>query len=979
MVWQRKLSLALGVSAHSTAITLAAFMGGLALGSLWGGRLAERTRPARLYAVAEIVLAALALGATFLLDALPAAYVALVGWFGSGAGANVARALLAGLVLLPPTICMGVTIPALLKAFARRGEGIGASAGFLSAVNTLGAAAGTLGAAFFLIERYGLLGTVLLAVGANVLVALTALVLARGEELPAVEAPAARGALPSPRRDAVVWFVLAASGLTTFANETLWTRALLFSIGDNSAFAFAEMLATVLIGLVIGDTLGGLVADRVRHPKRLLGILQLLLAAAVAASVVTMRPAGVLEELDGGRSGGADPSMLFARESLVDFAMRAFVESARIVLPAAILAGMGLPVAIRILGGGASDPGRIAGKALMVNTLGAVLGALAGGFLLLPLLGFQMGLLASAAVSLVVGSAAVLSDASVSATGRVAPWLVAAGLVIAAAVPAWSTEPPWKKALTQGRPGFEVIHYADGVSASVGVVRRIATDDRVLWVDNDAQAGTDAAMRVHLALLGHLGAAFHPEPRSGLVVGFGCGISVAALAMHPFERIDVAELSPEVVAAARFFESANGRVHEDPRVSIRFEDGRNFLLASPGGYDVITSDPIDPDDAGVTSLYSREYFRLVRSRLAPGGVACHWIPTQYSTAVYGSLVGAFREAFPNAWVFDADFTTVIVGRREDGPAAPWARLEAVFADERARRSLAECGVDAPEDLLALRLAGPRGLLRFHEASGGLVNTDDRPIAEYAGPRSLRSRSPDSWNEKFELLLRGEEEGIEALVADVPASAQPRLAAARAAAERAFRARMILASSGPEWVPALRARLLALRRPAPRFVDVACGLDGPEFAPGADTAEFDAAFAAGLDALEKPDPGSALVHFDRALGARAASPRALLGLLVAGLDAKEPLVASYAAVELLRWQERMASVVSGVLKGLVELLIRRAADPARRDEVLARVRALVPALADTPVERLLEGWRGIHRTLDFRPDLGRFEARPPGGS
>jgi hypothetical protein len=380
---------------------------------------------------------------------------------------------------------------------------------------------------------------------------------------------------------------------------------------------------------------------------------------------------------------------------------------------------------------------------------------------------------------------------------------------------------------------------------------------------------------------------------------------------------------------------------------------------------VITSDPIDPDDAGVTSLYSKEYFELVRARLAPGGVACHWMPTQYSTEVYASLIEAFRSVFPSCWLFDADFTTVIVGRREDGPAATWQTLERAFADALVRASFSEIGVDSPADLLALRLSGPSGVSRL--TAGRPPNSDDRPIAEYGGPRSIHGRTPESWTEKFRILNAGRKLDPEGLIDAIPSRELEEAESRHAAAGRAFEARLVLPLLSSDFLPAARA----LRRPCPRFVDVICGLARPEFAPDDDSSAFDVAFAAALDALGAKRRADAQTAFEAAAALHAGSPRSTLGLVVTSMERGDALGASHATATLAVLTPYLAPLASGLLKLQINRLIDDVGEPSRSAPSLARLRELLPFDAGQDAARWRTRWKAVHRGLRLDPASGRF--------
>jgi len=726
VVWTRNLSLVLGVTSQAVATVLAVFMGGLALGSWLLGRVGDTTRaPLRLYGWLELGIALFGFGTAFLFDGLSDLYVALrhseliaPSLFG------VVRVGLAGIALLGPTTLMGATLPILIRAFCRTPDRIGRESGRLYAINTVGAVIGTLFAAFVMVEAVGLRATILTAAGINLFVGLASLLLARGEagHKPSFEqawVPPAAPAMPTDSGDArtrrAVLLAFAASGFLALAYEVLWTRYLIYVVGENSVYAFATMLAAFLIGIALGSAIASVVAERVKNRVALLGGVIVLIGAAALVTVAIMTPLVTHRRW----SGGGEAFWLLSTKS--------FIKCLLILIVPTTLSGSTFAIVAKVYARNPETIGRDVGRAYAMNTLGAIFGALAGGFLVLPYLGLRAGLVVLGAINVVVGLWLLLRRGSTVRAPRVA---LATGLVaVLAAGSVALSGAPEQVALPHGDE--ELVFYEDGPESSVAVLRSPSSGNLHLLVDGDGQAGTWSRYQVHLRLLGHLAPMFHPDPKDALVVAFGAGVTTGSLAQHPVERVDLVELSGAVLRAAPWFAEANHDALNDPKLNVIRDDGRNFLLATDRMYDVITSDPIDPDDAGVTSLYSKEYYELVRSRLRPGGVACQWMTSRYDPADYRLLVRTFQSVFPNTSIWFADFTTVLVGMRDE-PAVSMDDLRARMADPKVAASLAAIGVDDAEDLLSLYIAGPDEVRAL--VGEGPYNSDDRPYIEYQGPR-----------------------------------------------------------------------------------------------------------------------------------------------------------------------------------------------------------------------------------------------------
>jgi spermidine synthase len=727
VAWTRQLTLMLGVTSEAISTVLAVFMGGLALGAWLLGRLADRVRsPLRLYAVLEAGIALAGAASPLLLDALTGVYVDLRRSGVAGPGALAAlRIVLAAAALLVPTTLMGGTLPILVRGLNRVPGQLSRDAGTLYAINTLGAVVGTLATAFVLIQAVGVRHTIWLAASLNALVGLAAFVLARAEREDTAprRAPVTRAAAPDPAPDRrtvrAVLVAYAISGFLALAYEVLWTRWLIAVAGENSVYAFSLMLAAFLLGIVLGSAVAAIIGDRVRDLVLFLGVVM------VGVGVSALFTMGLMEVAVGMLALPPDASFL-------ELSLRRFLRCIAVLIVPTTFSGMTFAIVAKLY---ARDPQRVghdAGVAYAANTIGAILGALAGGFAILPLLGLQRGLLLLSAVSVATGLFLVLRRRP----DGTRPWRVAGVALVFALSGAYSVASGRDLfQRTMESPDYDVLFYEPGKQSTVAVMRWKISGELGLIVDNDSQAGTHAHLQVSLRLLGHLPLLFHPAPKDVLVVAFGAGMTTGSALQHPIERLDQIELSSSVIRAAPLFAPFNHDPLADPRLRLIQDDGRNYLLSTDQTYDVITSDPIDPDDAGVTSLYSKEYYELIRDRLRPGGVAAQWIPSRYDAESYWLLVRTFQAVFPVTSVWHSGITTVVVGSKEE-PAVDAASIARRMADPRVRASLAVVGIEDPDSLLSLYTAGPDETRRL--AGPGPLNTDDHPRIEYAGPRSTGS-------------------------------------------------------------------------------------------------------------------------------------------------------------------------------------------------------------------------------------------------
>lgn len=743
-VWQRELHLLLGTSSAALATVLAAFMGGLGLGGIVGARWAP-PRPLAAYGRLEALIGLYALAFPTLVDLAEPAYLAVVrGPLLPAAGPL--QALLAGALLLPPTVAMGATLPLLVRVAVDR---IGTAADRVSALyaaNTAGAVVGTAVAGLALLPTLGLATTTAIAAAGNGLVAALAFgldpwlpPLVPRDDLEADDRPD-----QAPAKAALA--AIALGGAAALASEVLWTRMVGLLLGGTT-YAFTAMLLAVLVGIAIGARFAGPFADdALRYGgthRVLLGLAGVEAAVAAACFGLTFLwtylPYGMvaLYDLLGGEEA---PAAMF----LASFAMCTVL----LVGPAALM-GAAFPYAVRAVAGDRPDAGGPVGRVYAWNTLGGVVGAVLAGFVGIPLLGLRGLAGAAAAVSLVAAAICVARPRPALAAALVG--LAAVPLVVRAP---W--DPLWMSGGLYQYVGWfhdhtpaglrkfttheqELLFEAEGRSTVVTVGRN--TDTGNLWLANngkvDASSTGDLPTQVLCALVG---AQFVERPERVAVVGLASGITAGAATLLPgLGRLEVVELEPAMVDAARFFDGFNHGVLDHPRVTLVWNDGRNHLLrAPPGTYDLVISEPSNPYLSGVANLFTKEFWEMGQSRLVPGGVWAQWVQ------MYGmgpdelrGLLRTFAEVYPHVAVYDvlAGADLVLVG--SDRPLEPTpARAAAFLADEAVAGELAKVGVRFPLDLVALHAMDRDQTLAF--AGRAPLVTDDDMRVEYAAPLWLHT-------------------------------------------------------------------------------------------------------------------------------------------------------------------------------------------------------------------------------------------------
>lgn len=755
VAWTRLLTLSMGHTTAAASTVVAAFLGGLGVGAMIGGPVAERRTPRgalRLYAGLEAAV----LGSALILPAAIGAVEPLLAWAytqGDAPGAlfGIVRLLTCFALVLVPALALGATFPAAIRGMDGLSRPARDASGLLYAANTCGAAAGAAGAGFLLLPHLGTRGTIaagMLATSAAVAAALVAARTAPDHDSdPAEPAPprstsprprSARSARPAPSQASshlpIAALILALTGVASIVYEIVWSRLLAMLVGPTT-YAVAASVATMVSGLGIGAGLGSWLAAQVTHPARWLALL--LLATAASVPWIASTAGGPLPLLvaEGLAETPASAAGLLTRHLAVIVALMA---------PPALGAGLAFPLALTLAAGPRAGRARRVGLAYGVNTLASVAGALAAGFLLIPWAGLQTSLLLVGGALTLAGAAATV-PAGLPAALRWPAFGAAAALV---ALPFWST--PWDQDLLASgvytsspapaaRAGIlssvragRLLYYKEGAAATVSV--KALTGNRSLAIDGKVDA-SDAGDMLTQALLAHVPLLLHPQPSTALIIGLGSGVTLGSALTHPVIRVDVAELSPEVIEASRLFSGRGSHPLDDPRARLIRGDGRSHLLMTDRRYDVIVSEPSNPWMAGVSALFTQEFFAAARSRLAPGGVMCQWAHTyDISADDLQSIVATFLSVFPEGtlWLVGAGDLLLV------GAEGPLDTAIASMADTWTRpgvaADLARVSVQDPYELWTSFLARGRALAAV--TAGARIQRDDRMALEFSGPGAL---------------------------------------------------------------------------------------------------------------------------------------------------------------------------------------------------------------------------------------------------
>ncbi len=706
-VWARLLARLLGSGSSGTALVLGVFMGGMAIGAWLGGGLARKTRqPVKLFVAIEVALAVWAALSPHLLGLIEP-----VGGLGARAG-------VAALALLIPTVLMGMTFPLMGRLVIRDHAGTAAATAEFYGSNTIGAAVGALAGPFVAMPVLGLSGALYAAAAVELLVATGAFFVLKAADREVAEEGAS--GVASAWRDpiTVAAFLMGASAL---ALEVVLTRALV-NVTGASIYAFAIVLTVFLVGIGLGsrwldaDPEGA--SSRDVHAKVFAqAALWLPVAAFAGLYLLGMR----LGEAD---LFGAISNRMPVGTSVTSLWLGHATWAALALLAPAILFGRALPSAIAAVAASRApeERERVLGSVYSANTLGSLVGAVGAGFVAIPLVGPRYALVAALVLPVV---AAVLAGAR--RLGQPIP-LFAVG----AAILGFLT-------LGAGRGVASQVTLAHGPHATVSVEDSDDSGEEVRALRvNGKVVATSGAVDLRLQrLLATIPAQLHGNVKTAVVIGMGTGMTAGALldvpSLESLEVIEISAVIPE--AGARPFAKWNGALLDDPRTTVIHGDGRHVLARSEKRYDLVTSDPIHPWTAGSSDLYCVEHFENMASHLSEGGIASQWLPLyQLSDEDVRTVMASWAAAFPSTSAWLTAYDLVLVGAN-----TPLAGPESLADRElppAMAKALAEAGVRSSGEMAALFAADDAALRTFTAATPPMH--DDRPVLEFRAPRSFLS-------------------------------------------------------------------------------------------------------------------------------------------------------------------------------------------------------------------------------------------------
>lgn len=760
VLWMRMLGLVFGATTLAVSTVLAAFMGGLALGSALAGRLAHRIRkPLSVYGWMEIGIAVYALLVPFLFRWVDNLYALIWQQFQPGFFTfSLWRFLLSCLMLLVPTTLMGATLPVLSAALVRHGA---TAVTRLYACNLVGAIVGTLAAGFLFLPSFGVQTTIVIAAGINFVVGVVCILAQRrtGTQIERIEAASIGNTDVS-----YFWVAVAiASGFVTISTQVSWTRILTMVIGS-STYAFSIVVALFLIGLAGGAWFVGR-KDRSARLRDMLIVVEVLTAISLMFSLVVVNRLPWLLVTFGRNLKISSWAGLLGLQ---------IMSATLLILVPALLMGMVMPL---VLVWATGDPlravGRV-GRSYAVNTIGAIGGAFLTGFVLIPNTSTKFALVLSAIVCVVVAGfayqpAAETRDPALKrslAIGAI-PVLALIMLVVTPrmnladlSIGAYDSLVRELANTREGTPAsngpateqnvHQLLMYEEGPTATVSVRR---DNDIISMAINGRTNASDSMFDMPTqVMLGQLPLFVAPRIEKALIIGYATGVTVGSMLQSPIQSVTCVELEPGTISGSKFFEHVNNRPLDDPRANLIIDDARTFLRVTPNRYDIIVSEPSHPWVPGVANLFTQEFFELGRERLSEQGIFVQWVQIyQLSNESLRSVLATYTRVFPHVLMFrvgglNKGKDLLLMGSNQP---LNLDRLVERLADPRVTAELARVNLASEADVRSWYVCDEKRL--GPAVAGATINTDDNMHIETTVPR-----------ETFRPLMQTNSQWVEAL-------------------------------------------------------------------------------------------------------------------------------------------------------------------------------------------------------------------------
>ncbi|PIQ98697.1 MAG: spermidine synthase [Nitrospinae bacterium CG11_big_fil_rev_8_21_14_0_20_45_15] len=749
IVWARMLTLSFGHTVYSVSVTLSAFMAGLGLGAFYFGPWIDalcKTRrgagdasaseneewdnsaPLLVYGWIEIGIAITSALLSLIFSNFSGLYSWVHTWLPDSVWVhNLVKAAMAFGSMVVPATLMGATLPIISKYAVTSRSKLGAQIGFLYGLNTLGAAVGALVTGFFMIGTFGVLQTVLFASFVNLMVGIGSIRIY--QEMPQAERKPIRlpdFSFPSMRweKEHRLWIGISfLCGFTALAYEVLWTRLLVFSI-SSTVYSFSMMLGVFLFSIVIGSLIAGFLNSWLKDLRGTLAVLQIGAGLFVVFSIYTMD--SIL----------SPPWNSYNLQNPIHAFTRYFLDSSALMLVPTALIGMSFPILIKIVAEDRDHIGQGTGWIYAFNTLGAIMGSLLAGFLLLPKLGVQNSLAAISALNMLAGVLLFRTGSYLTPAVRKGLTVVFAALVLFVnmSIPSGLLDRFFMRDSAGKRAVSQLLFFEEGLTDTVAVFKDnyggLDPEAKRLITNGISMSASNKIATRYMKLFAYVPILLSEHPDDVLVVCFGTGQTVGAAGAHPFTKaVTAVDLSPGIVRSGKVFQKENHDVLNNPKVDIVLEDGRNYLLTTDKRYDVITSEPPPPRTAATVNLYTREYYESARNRLKPGGIVAQWIPLHSQGEKEVDMhFKTFLSVFPHAMGWLSVANEILIIGSESPITLDFEVLKKRFNDPKSRALFSAIEIPDIHSLLSNIWYLEDEMQALGQGSPEI--TDNRPYVEF---------------------------------------------------------------------------------------------------------------------------------------------------------------------------------------------------------------------------------------------------------
>jgi spermidine synthase len=744
LVWIRKFGLVFGVDVYTMGTVLSAFMGGLALGSLIFGRLADKMRnPLRLFIMLELGIGLFAVLFPLTFNGLIYLYTSAIGITGiAGQGEQFIKFAFSFIYLLIPTTLMGGTLPVILKFFVKELRNLGWNISRIYAVNNLGAVIGCGLAGFVIIRYFGLTAALIIGASLNLI---NAAVVYRISKLRSHEPVLAKYSEEAPEAEMnpsnrlsgsllrIVLWVFVIEGFATLAYEVLWTRIFIGFSYDKTVYFTSVIVLSFILGLSLGSYLISHWIDRQKNLVTLLALLEITIGLSSLGLLMIFSRIALGLNLQ--RSMFDSWTHIMGKEYLIFFLL--------LLIPNT-LTGMVYPIVSKLYAGNIGVLGRKMGTIGFLDTAGSILGSFAAGFLMIPALGVVKSFLAIVLLNLVLGLILVLFNRNLK-TGLktiLASSTLLLALLMLLKAPNTEYFSWWDKSRVEIWSNFveNIPFYDEGPDATVSI--REYNNYYSLNINGHNTAYTTVKDQIANRMLGYIPYMLHPHPKKAMVVGFGLGFTVESLIQPEIDTVEVAEICKGVIKSGHRLNTWNNNVIDNPKVNIHLEDGRGFLFRTPARFDIITSNAIHPRLSN--NIYTRDFYNVCKEKLNKGGIMCQWATPNWLTETeYKAQVKAFIEVFKycQLWYLN-EYSTILIG--SDEPIRiDYDLISKRFTDPKVQDDLKNVFMTDPCIFSSQYSMEKDELVKY--CAGAPSNTDDFPVVEFS---TIVNIAPDTSALKF---------------------------------------------------------------------------------------------------------------------------------------------------------------------------------------------------------------------------------------